>query len=65
MKDNQISAIQQRLVELRIIEERYRLLIDYIKEEAKGLYFDKDKLLNFIKILENKKDGKEDEEQTK
>ena len=45
-----------------LINEKYRILIEFIKSEAEEICFDRNKILNFINILENEKDGKENNE---
>lgn len=49
-------------MDLKLTEQKYNILVEYIKSQANEVYFDKDKILNFINILENKR-GKENEKE--
>lgn len=58
-----MEELYQIISKLKLTEQKYRILTEYIQEEVKSGYIIAEKLINFINILENKKDGKEDEEQ--
>ena len=49
-----LCEIQHRMEILKLTEYKYTVLVDYIKEEAKSIYFDRDKILRMIEILEQK-----------
>lgn len=57
-----MEEIRNIIIGLKLTEQKYRILVDYLLEEAKDGYINNEKLIKFINILENKKDGKEDEE---
>ena len=59
MLDTEITKI---FMDYALIDEKYRILVEFIKSEAEEICFDRNKILNFINILENKKDGKENNE---
>ena len=49
------NEIVKDIMDLKIIEFKYKVLTAYIKLEAKKeIYFDKDKILKMIDILEQK-----------
>ena len=56
-----MDEIKEIIMQLKLTEQKYKILIEYIKSEAEEICFDRNKILNFINILENKR-GKEDEE---
>lgn len=49
------------IIELKQVELKYKFLIDFIKNEAKEIYFDKDKVLKLIDFLNNEKTEKIEE----
>ena len=54
------KTILDRYNDIKIIEVKYNILIDYIKtQEAKLTYFDGERLYELVNILENKKKLKE------
>lgn len=56
-----MEELYQIITGLKMTEQKYNILVEYIKSEAKQICFDRDRVINFINILEDKKDGKEDE----
>ena len=56
-----MEEIKEIIMQLKLTEQKYKILIEYIKSEAEEICFDRNKILNFINILENKR-GKENEE---
>ncbi len=55
MDKNLFDEVYSKLYELKVVEYKYRILTQYIKDEAKGIYFDKEKILKMIEILDAKK----------
>lgn len=56
--------IKNRVKELQESELKYHILTEYIKNEAKDIYFDRDKILKMIDILDQKPaEEKEEKEQ--
>lgn len=62
--DNKNSIeTMELLMNLKKTEYKYKLLVHYIKNEAKhSIYFDKDKLIEFIDMLEEKEEAEETKE---
>lgn len=54
--------IKNRVEELKESELKYHILTEYIKNEAKDIYFDRDKILKMIDILDQKKLENEEKE---
>jgi len=54
--------VQHRVEHLKLTEYKYTILVNYIKEEAKKeIYFDRDKILKMIDILDQKTAEEEQE----
>ena len=56
-----MDELKEIIFNLKLTEQKYNVLVGYIQEEAKDGYINATKLLNFVNILENKKDGNENE----
>ena len=57
-----MEEIRNTIMGLKLTEQKYRILVAFIEEKAKQGYINNEELMTFINILEDKKDGKEDEE---
>lgn len=64
--DNKNSIeTMELLMNLKKTEYKYKLLVHYIKNEAKhSIYFDKDKLIEFIDLLEEEAEEKKETKET-
>lgn len=61
MENKTLFGLMNDIIELKQVELKYKFLIDFIKNEAKEIYFDKDKVLKLIDFLNNEKTEKIEE----
>ena len=55
IKQGLLTEVIKSIEELKLAELKYHILTEYIKSEANAIYFDKDKILKMIEILDGKK----------
>lgn len=62
MENKTLFGLMNDIIELKQTELKYKFLIDFIKNEAEEIYFDKAKILKVVDFLTNEKTEKIKEE---